>query len=256
MSLVNKNEFFLLEEIIKKNFAAKYKDSVLGIFWSILKPLLIMIVLTIIFSKLFGRTIDNYPVYLLSGKIIFDFFTAATNLSMRTLKANKQILKRTAAPKHIFVLGAVISEFINFIITVIILIGVMIVTKAPFHPLESIFALLPIGSLILMTIGISFILSVLSIYYSDIEHLWGVITLVIMYASAIFYPMEIIPEPYHSVMILNPLFWVINNFRILAIWGTMPSRLNLINLTLLSLIIFIAGIIVFKKYNKKITLKL
>lgn len=255
MSIINKNEYFLLEEIVKKNFAAKYKDSVLGIFWSILKPLLIMIVLTIIFSKLFGKTIDNYPVYLLSGKIIFDFFTAATNLSMRTLKSNKQILKRTAAPKHIFVLGAVISEFINFIITVIILIGVMIVTKAPFHPLESIFAILPIADLILLITGVSFILSVLSIYYSDIEHLWGVITLVVMYASAIFYPMEIIPEPYHSVMILNPVFWVINNFRILAIWGTMPSRLNLINLTLLSLIILIFGIIVFKKYDKKLALK-
>ena len=93
MSIINKNELFLLEEIVKKNFAAKYKDSVLGIFWSILKPLLIMIILTIIFSNLFGGSIENYPVYFLSGKVIFDFFTASTNVCMRSLKGNKNILK-------------------------------------------------------------------------------------------------------------------------------------------------------------------
>ena len=255
MNLINKNELFLLEEIVKKNFAAKYKDSILGIFWSVLKPLLIMIILTIIFSKLFGGRIDNYPVYFLSGKIIFDFFTAATNVCMKSLKGNKNILKRTAAPKYIFVLGGVISEFVNFLITLIILVGVMIVTKAPFHPLESIIAIIPIASLIILIIGIGFILSVLCVYYSDIEHLWGVITLMLMYSSAIFYPMNIIPEPYHSYMILNPVFWVIDQFRILTIAGNIPSRMNMINLVLISLIILVLGIIVFKKYDKKLTLR-
>ncbi|WP_297980196.1 ABC transporter permease [uncultured Methanobrevibacter sp.] len=255
MSVIEKNDFFLLEEIVKKNFAAKYKDSVLGIIWSVLKPLLIMIILTIIFSNLFGGSIDNYPVYFLSGKVIFDFFTAATNVSMYSLKGNKNILKRTAAPKHIFVLGAVVSEFLNFIITLIILVGVMIVTRAPFHFLESIIAIIPIASLIIMITGISFILSVLCVYFSDIQHLWGVITLMVMYASAIFYPMHIIPEPFHQFMVLNPIFWVIDQFRILAIWGTIPSRMNMFNLVMLSLIIFVAGIIIFKKYEKDLTLK-
>ena len=255
MSIINKNELFLLEEIVKKNFAAKYKDSVLGIFWSILKPLLIMIILTIIFSNLFGGSIENYPVYFLSGKVIFDFFTASTNVCMRSLKGNKNILKRTAAPKHIFILGGVISEFINFIITLIILIGVMIVTRAPFHPLESIISIIPIASLIILVTGLGFILAVLCVYFSDIEHLWGVITLMVMYASAIFYPMNIIPEPFHSYMILNPIFWVIDQFRILAIYGAIPSRMNMINLVLLSLIVFVLGIIIYKKYDKKLTLK-
>ena len=148
MSLINNNTIFLLEEIVKKNFAAKYKGSVLGIMWSVLKPLLIMILLTIIFSTLFGGRIENYPVYFLSGKCIFDFFTAATNVSMMSLKGNVNILKRTAAPKVIFTLGGIISEFINFIITLIILIVVMMVTKAPFYLGTSFFAIIPIFSLI------------------------------------------------------------------------------------------------------------
>ena len=255
MSLVNDNTLFLLEEIVKKNFAAKYKGSVLGILWSVLKPLLIMILLTIIFSNLFGGSIDNYPVYFLSGKCIFDFFTAATNVSMMSLKGNINILKRTAAPKFVFTLGGVISEFINFIITLIILFGVMIVTKAPFHLFTSIIAIFPIISLIMMIIGTGLILAVLCVYFSDIQHLWGVITLMLMYASAIFYPMNIIPEPFHSYMILNPVFWVIDQFRLLVLWGTIPSRMNMINLVLLSAIILVLGVIVFKRYEKKLTLK-
>ena len=255
MNFINDNSLFLLEEIIKKNFASKYKGSVLGILWSFLKPLLIMILLTIIFSTLFGNKIDNYPVYLLSGRCIFDFFFFATNASMISLKGNINIFKRTAAPKFIFVLGSIFSEFINFLITLIILVGVMIVTKAQFHLFTSIIAIIPILSLIMMIIGTGLILAVLCVYFSDIQHLWGVVTLMIMYASAIFYPMDIIPEPYHQYMILNPVFWVIDQFRLLAIWGTIPSRMNMINLVLLSAIILVLGVIVFKKYEKKLALK-
>lgn len=255
MNLVNDNTLFLLEEIVKKNFAAKYKGSVLGILWSILKPLLIMILLTIIFSTLFGSRIENYPVYLLSGKCIFDFFNAATNVSMMSLKLNINILKRTAAPKFVFPLGAVISEFFNFIITLVILVGVMIVTKAQFYFVTSVIAIIPIISLIMMIMGTGLILAVLCVYFSDIQHLWGVIAYMLMYASAIFYPMDIIPEPYHQYMILNPIFWVIDQFRHLVVWGTMPDMMNMINLVLLSAIILVLGVIVFKKYEKKLTLK-
>ena len=115
MKLINKKDYFLLEEIVKRNFASKYKDSILGIIWSVLKPLLIMILLTIIFSTIFSGSIENYPVYFLSGKIIIDFFSLATNISMNSLRNNKNILKKTAAKKYIFVLGGIVSEFLNFI---------------------------------------------------------------------------------------------------------------------------------------------
>lgn len=255
MSLINQNELFLLEEIVKRNFAAKYKDSVLGILWSVLKPLLIMILLTIIFSNIFGRSIDNYPVYFLSGKCIYDFFSSATNLSMRSIRSNKNILKKTATSKYIFILGGIASEFLNFLITIFILIGVMIVTNAPFHLFTSIFTIIPILNLIMMITGIGLILAVLCVYFSDIEHLWSVVTLMLMYASAIFYPMDIIPEPFHKYMILNPIYWVIDQFRNLLLYGIIPDQLNMINLFLISLIILVLGIIIYLRYEKKLTLK-
>lgn len=252
--MFNKNGIFLLEEIIKKDFAAKYKDSVLGILWSVLKPLFIMVLLTIIFSTIFGNQIENYPVYFLSGKCIYDFFTAATSISVTTIKRNKNILKSTAAPKHIFVIGSILSEFINFIITLIILVFVMISTHAQFHitiPL----AIIPLISLLISIIGIGLILSIVCVYYTDVEHLWIVVVSMGMYASALFYPMDIIPEPYHSYMILNPLYWIIDQFRLLAVYGTIPNFIYMINSLMVSAIILVFGIILFKTCEKKVIMK-
>ncbi len=252
--MIKKERLFLLEETVKKNFSAKYKDSFLGILWSVLKPLLIMILLTIIFSTLFGNRVENYPVYFLSGKCIYDFFTTATNLSMNSMKSNQNILKTTSAPKYIFVVGSVLSEFINFIITLIILILVMIITKATFYFTIIPLSVIPIISLLMITTGISLIISIFRVYYTDVEHLWSVVTLMIMYASAIFYPMDIIPEPFYDYVILNPLYWIIDQFRSFAIYGTIPDTLYLINSLLLSAIILVFGIIIFKKYEKRITM--
>lgn len=249
---INSNKLFLLEEIVKQNFASKYKGSILGIFWSFLKPLLIMILLTIIFSNIFSGSIKNYPVYVLSGKCIYDFFSAGVGASMISLKRNQNILKRTPAPKYIFIIGCVISEFINFLITLLILFGVMVVTNTPFTPLMAL-SFIPVFSIILMMLGIGMVLSILCIHYSDIEHLWSVVVLALMYSSAIFYPISIIPEPYYSYVLLNPFYWAIDQFRDFIYLGIFPNTLNMINLILLSIIVLIFGTIVFKKYEKKIT---
>ncbi len=255
MNLIKNNEIFLLEEVIRKNFAAKYKDSVLGIFWSLLKPLLIMILLTIIFSTIFGRTIEHYAVYFLSARCIYDFFNMSVGVSMNAIKSNSNILKRSAAPKYIFVLGGILSEFLNFIISIIILVAVMIATNTPF-PFETIpFSIIPIISLFIMILGLGFLLSISCVYYTDIQHLWAVLSLMIMYGSALFYPMEIIPEPYKNYMILNPLYWIIDQFRDFVLYGTIHDPLNIINSLLISTIILIIGIIIYKKYEKEVTMK-
>lgn len=256
MNLINKNEIFLLEEIVKRNFSSKYKDSVLGIFWSVLKPLLLMIILTIVFSAFFKGMVENYPVYLLSGRCIFDFFSGAIGVSTVAIRTNKNILQKTPAPKYIFILGSVISEFLNFIITLIILLGVMVVTKNPFYLTIMPLSIIPIISLLIMIVGISLMLAIICTYYADIEYLWGVVSFMIMYASAIFYPMDIIPPIYLQFLSLNPVYWIIEQFRDFIAYGVIPNTMNMVNSLLLSVIILIIGIIIYKKYEKKVTLKL
>ncbi len=256
MSIIgNRQNIFLLEEIVKRNFASKYKDSVIGIFWSILKPLLMMIIFTIIFSTIFAGNIEYFAVYFLAGRCIYDFFMASVSSCLYVMRSNQNIIQRTPVPKHIFILGAVISESLNFLISLVILVAVMIVIKCPFHFETMFLGIIPIISLILMTLGIGFLLSILGVYYKDIQHLWSVISILIMYSSALFYPMDIIPEPYKSYIILNPLYWVIDQFRAFVIYGVMPNTLNLINTAIISLIILVIGIIVYEKYQNKVMMK-
>ena len=131
----------------------------------------------------------------------------------------------------------------------------MIVINAPFYIPLMFLSVIPVISLVIMITGLSLILSIVSVYYTDIQHLWGVVTLMLMYACAIFYPVTIVPEPYYSYMILNPLFWFIDQFRCFIYQGTIPSVLNIVNSYLLSLIVLVIGIIIFKKFEDKVIMK-
>lgn len=255
MRFIKKNEMFLLEEIIKKNFSAKYKDSYLGILWTILSPLLLMALFTIIFSTLFKRNIENFPLYFLSGWCLFMFFNGSIAGSMDSLRGNKHILQRTPVPKYIFVLGAIFSEILNLLIMMILLIGIMIITNAAFYGPIIFFAIIPVFSLLIMLIGFGLLVSIVCVYYTDIRHLWTIVSMMIMYSSAIFYPMEIIPEPYYSILILNPFYWAVDQFRCFIYYGVVPQLGYMLNLILFSLIILILGVIVFKKYENRITMK-
>lgn len=252
MKLSN-NNLFLLEEIVKKNFSSKYKDSFLGILWTILQPLLLMILFTIIFSTLFKKKVEYYPAFFLTAWCTYMFFSSSISISMNVLKSNKNILQRIPAPKYIFVLGSVISEFLNFIIMLILLVAIMIITHVPFH-LTIILSVIPIISLLIMITGLSLMLSIVCVYYSDVKHLWSVFSLMLMYASALFYPIEIIPEPYRHYLLLNPLLWIIDQLRCFILYGQFPLIFTVVNSLLLSVIIFVLGLIVFKKYENKVVM--
>lgn len=255
MNSIKRNDIFLLEEIVKKNFSSKYKDSVLGVMWTILSPLLMMALFTIVFSTLFARSINNYAVYFLCGWCLFHFFISSISSSMVALSGNKYILQTTSAPKYIFVLGGILSEFLNYLIMLILLVVIMFITHAPFYFPLLLGSIIPIISLFIMIIGLGLVFSIVCVYYTDIKHLWSVISLMLMYASALFYPMDIVSEPFRSYMMLNPLYWAIYQFRCFVYQGIVPSGINVINLFLLSLIILICGIIVFKKYEGKVVTK-
>lgn len=251
----NTSEHFLLKQLIKKNFASKYKDSILGILWSFINPLLTMLLLTAIFSAIFSGSIANYPVYFLAGRCLFDFFSAGTKIAMNSIKGNSGILKRIFVPRYIFAFGGVCSEFINFIISLIILIAVMYLTGLHLT-LMSLVAIVPIVILFIMVLGIGLILSIVCTYFRDIEYLYNIFTMLLMYASALFYPVDIIPEALRQYIYLNPLYLLIEQFRDIMMYNNLPNIMSVINTSLFALIVLVIGIIIFTKYQKKITLEL
>ena len=246
---------FLLKQLVKRDLTSKYKDSVLGIAWSFLNPLLIMIVFTAIFSMLFGRQIENYPVYFLSGRVIYDFYKSATQGAMRSVKGNASILKKIYVPKYMFTISKVCYEFINFLISFIILFGVMLVTGAQFH-VTTIFAVIPLFFLVVLIFGIGLILAVGNAYFTDVEHLYSVFALILMYASALFYPMEIVPVTVQKIFTLNPVYCAIASFRECVIYGLFPDISTLTYLAVFAFTTLGIGILLFNIYNKKLALEL
>ncbi|PAV06431.1 ABC transporter [Methanobacterium bryantii] len=259
--LVSKHRFianfskyrYLLVELVKRDIKIKYRRSVLGIFWSFLNPLLMMIVLTLIFSTIFKRNIENFPVYLLTGKIVFDFYAGGSIAAMKSIKRNASIIKKVYVPKYMYSLSSVLSNFVTFALSLIVLFGVMIVTNAPFT-IYILFAILPIFLLLLFTIGVGLILASITVFFRDIEHLYDVFITMLLYGSAIFYPVEIIPESYRFLFELNPVFALISLCRDSFTYGRIFELNTLLYASVVSVVLFILGILLFYKYQDKFIL--
>ena len=249
------SENFLLRQLIKKNFTSKYKDSVLGILWSFLNPLIQMAILTAIFSTIFARSIENFPVYFMAGRCVLDFFNAGTKSAMTSIKRNRGILQKIYVPRYIFAIGNVCSEFLNFLISMIVMIAIMIATQAPFY-FMSVFAIIPIATLFILIIGVGLILAIVCTKFTDIEYLYKIFTSLLTYACAIFYPISIVPQPVRGYMELNPIYGIIAQFREFVMFGRFPSKRIMLTSFVFSLIIFIIGVIIFKRNQEKITLEL
>ena len=249
------SENFLLKQIIRKNFTSKYKDSILGVLWSFFNPLITMALLTAIFSTVFARSIENFPVYFLTGRIVIDFFNSGTKIAMTSFKRNRSILNKIYVPRYIFALGGICSEFINFLMSVIVLIAIMIVTRAPFYPM-ALLSVIPVFILFLLIVGVGLILSILCTKFSDIEYLYRIFTSLLIYACAIFYPITMVPQPIRGYMELNPVYGIIAQFREFVMFGRFPSMKLMLTTFLFSLALFVIGIIVYSKYKNRITLEL
>jgi lipopolysaccharide transport system permease protein len=246
---------FLLVELVKRDIKGKYKDSVLGLFWSFLNPLLTMVVLTFIFSYVFKMSIKNFPVYFLTGYLIFNLFSAATSGAMDSIKSNASIIKKIYLPKYMFALGTTCSELINFAISLIVLILVMIATNAPFH-VSMIFTIIPVLLLVIMAIGVGLILATLTTFFTDIKYLYGVFIMTLMYASAIFYPVEVLPVRYQFLFELNPVYLAIAGARDAILTGVFPNMKYMIVLSIVSVVLLAIGMYIFYKYQDKFILYL
>lgn len=244
---------YLLKIMIKRDIQNKYKGSYLGILWSLFNPLLQMIVLTIIFSTLFARDIENFALYMISGRILFDFFSMTTTMSIRSLTGTASLVKKIYFPKYIITLSRVISNFIIFLISLLDLVLVIVLTKAT---ISWYIIFIPIYLILffVFTLGVSLILSTVAVFFRDIEHLYGIVVMILMYFSAIFYPVEILPIKYELLLKLNPLYQFILGFRSCIYYNNGILLDNFLSCLIWSILSIVAGIVLFKKNQDKFIL--
>ena len=244
---------FLLNQLVKRDIQIKYRRSVLGIFWSFLEPLLSMIVLTIVFSTFFKHNIGNYPVYYLKGMLIYQYFAGGSNAAMRSIKSSASMMKTIYIPKYMYSLSAILSNFITFLLSLIVLFMVMLATHAQFT-IYIVFASLPILALLLLTIGMGLILATVNVFFRDMEHLYGVFLMMLMYAMPIFYPANIVPESFRFIQYYNPLYAVIQCCRSSFLYGTLYNPIHLIFAMGAGITALIIGIALFYKYQDRFIL--
>ncbi len=244
---------YLLFNLISRDFKIKYRRSILGILWSILNPVLMMVVITAVFLNLFKFEIDNFPIYYLTGSTIFSFFTDATTSSMTSIVGSGQIIKKVYIPKYIFPLQKCLFSFVNLFFSLIALIIMIIILKFKIT-YTVMLAPIPIIYILIFALGISLILSSLTVFFRDIVHLYGVITTIWMYFTPIIYPENILSDSMLKLISFNPLYYYVGYFRDVVMYGKIPSlRVNIICI-LFSLITLLLGSIIFKRTQDKFVL--
>ena len=244
---------FLIKTLVSRDFKTKYKRSVLGIFWSFLNPLLIMIVQYFVFSKIFKADIKLYPAYLLIGIVSFNFFSEATNMCLTSVTGNSSLITKVYVPKYIYPLTRLMSSTINLAISLIPLSIVGAITGVGFSK-SIVLALYFWLCLIIFVLGLGLLLSASMVFFRDTQFLWGVLSMIWMYATPIFYPENIIPEKFRIIQIANPLYHFLKNARICILDGISPEPISYVISLSFALGMLIVGSFVFKKTQDKFLL--
>lgn len=252
---------FLLYNLVGRDFKLKYRRSVLGVVWSVLNPLLMNIVMVVVFSTIMdtrGSGIENFPVYLIIGQLLFGFFNEATSVAMGSVLGASPLLRKVYIPKYIFPLEKVSFALVNCLFSFIALIIMMVATRAPVH-LTIPLALYPLLTLFVFSLGIGLILATLAVFFRDVMHLWGVFTTALMYFSAIFYnpmglPASTAVALLQKYIVLNPLYWYITAFRGAVLDGRLLHTSEILVCGGCALVALVAGVVVFRRQQDKFIL--
>ena len=256
---MNKDRFlqnrFILSELVKKGIRLKYRRSYLGILWSLLEPLLTMIVLTIVFGTLMGEKTRDFPVYILSGRLLYTFYSQSTTAALKSIRANSSIIKKVYVPKILYPLSSILFNFIIFLISLIVL-ALVSVVLGEYPTLYLLQAFVSLLVLLMLSLGCGLILSTVGVFFRDMEYLWNVALMLIMYTCAIFYrASKLLGSKWSFVLKLNPLFCVIETFRS-AVFGEMMNLKYLAYSVGFSVVAIIIGVIAFKKNEDKFILEI
>ncbi|WP_195282969.1 ABC transporter permease [Harryflintia acetispora] len=241
---------FLFEELVKRDFKKKYKRTILGMVWSILSPLLTLLIMRLVFTRFFGRGMEHYTTYLFCGNLVFSYFNESTSQGMTSLMGNASIFTKVNVPKYLFLFSKNIQTFINFTLTLCVFFVFCAIDNITFS-WKFILLLFPVCCLMAFNIGVGLILSALFVFFRDVQYLWSVFLQLLMYLSAIFYTIDGYSTLVKNLFLLNPVYLFIRYFRKIVIEATVPSPLFHLLMIANVLIVVIIGCWMYKKYNTR-----
>lgn len=241
---------FLFSELVKRDFKSKYKRTVLGMLWSVLSPLLNLLVMDLVFSHFFRRNIDHYTIYLFAGNLVYSYFKESTGTGMSSLVDNSGIITKVYVPKYLFLLSKNVSALINFGLTLLVFF-VFVGFNGLAFTWRFVLLLYPIVCLLMFNIGVGLILSALYVFFKDIKYLYDIFTLLLMYMSAIFYNVDGYSLIVQRLFLCNPVYCYIKYFRLIVINGEIPSVQYHALCLFYAAAVVAAGAVIYKKNNYK-----
>lgn len=245
-----KQNRFLFEELVKRDFTKKYKRTILGMLWSILGPLMTLGVMALVFTQFFGRNIEHYVIYMFCGNLLYSYFKESTGTGMTALYDNSGIFSKVNVPKYMFLLSKNVSSLINFGINIVVLFAFCIIDGVAFS-WKFILLLYPIGCLLVFNLGMGLILSALYLMFRDMKYLYDIFTLLLMYVSAIFYSIDAYSQQVQYLFYLNPIYVYIRYFRKIILEGTIPQPTFHLLAAGYALAVLVIGAVIYKKKNYK-----
>ena len=246
---LKKNQF-LFEELVKRDFKQKYKGTALGMAWSVLNPLLTLLVRRLVFTHFFGRRMEHYTTYLFAGNLVFSYYRESTRGGMNSLMANAHIFTKINVPKYMFLLSKNVSALINFALTLCVFFLFAAIDRVPFR-LSFLAILYPICTLVMLNVGVGMVLSALYVFFRDIQYIYDVFIMLLMYTSAIFYSVDAYPAWIQRVFLCNPVYCTIKYIRIIVLEGHLPSPAFHMLLLFYGLLAISIGGWIYKKYNHR-----
>lgn len=252
------NDFFrykdLLKHLVMRDIKLKYRRSMLGYLWSILDPLLIMLVMSIVFSKMFTKNIEHFPVYLFTGQIMFNYMKTSSNQAINSITGSASLIKKTYVPKYIFTFAKVTSSLIDMIFTLGALIIVMVITGMSFKWTNLLF-FFPILQLYVFCIGLGMFLAQANVFFKDVQYIYNACTTAWLYLTPIFYPIESLPMTLSTIIKnFNPMYFYIQQFRDLIYSGILSDVDCIIKGCLVSSAMLFIGVFSFLKNQDRFIL--
>ena len=245
----------LLGELVARDVKIKYRRSVLGVLWTLLNPLCMMIILSLVFSNIFKFDVENYSLYILSGQVVFNFFSGATTDAMSSIISNGPLIKKVYVPKYLFVLSRIISSFINLLASFTALLLVMIATRAELH-WKVVLVVIPLILVVVFSLGVGLVLAAITVKFRDVMHLYSVFTTALMYLTPVIYPMSILPNWLYKLVMLNPLTNMLMMFRDVMINNNIFDLKSLIIAIIETALMFLIGLYVFYKNQDEFILNI
>lgn len=240
---------FLVSELVKRDFKSRYDRSVLGMFWCVLQPTLTMGLLYAVFSLFFKNAIPNFPLYLISGIVFYQFFTETTTTALRSIQENAGLIAKVKVPLWTYPVTRAVSSLVNFLFALLPLFAVVLATRVPIRP-TMLLLFYSTACMLLFALGVGLVLAALAVFFSDIKFLWSFACMLCMYATPIFYPETALTGGHHWMVYFNPLYHVIH-FSRAALNGSIPRSEEFAACALFACVSLALGLIVFRSLKNK-----